>query len=96
MIALYATSVCNCCAHILNLQLLCTHPQSATAVHTLSTYNDFRCKTAYLRCSPEEVDARYRSMPAALQSALMPFQREGIRYRRRAIVEIELAFLLVV
>lgn len=37
----------------------------------------------YEKASDEEVDARFKVMPAALAAALLPFQREGVRYALR-------------
>jgi hypothetical protein len=46
------------------------------------------------RASPEEVGARLAAMPASLAAALLPFQREGVRFalerRGRALIADEM------
>ncbi|KAK9812930.1 hypothetical protein WJX72_005929 [[Myrmecia] bisecta] len=44
-----------------------------------ATLSAFR-GTAAAREAPEEVQRRYACLPAYLQAALLPFQREGVRY----------------
>lgn len=51
-----------------------------------ATLQAFRAPPNTTKCSPQEVEARYSKMPPYLEAALLPFQREGVKFclERRA------------